>query len=160
MFPHTHYIRRSPPRIREAVQRTRRLPFGLEPFQLRRSDSPPRTPLPNTLGRPDWDSDYTTSAVVVPNSSSWAELQPSDFTYEQLLALDDTIIKKGISEQRRKGLKVVHRKKVTEVNCTICLEKLMGKVYVLRCNHRFHVQCLDKWLKTQMTCPMCRADAM
>uniref|UniRef100_A0A2K6MCZ8 Ring finger protein 44 n=1 Tax=Rhinopithecus bieti TaxID=61621 RepID=A0A2K6MCZ8_RHIBE len=29
----------------------------------------------------------------------------------------------------------------------------------LPCNHEFHTKCVDKWLKANRTCPICRADA-
>jgi hypothetical protein len=28
---------------------------------------------------------------------------------------------------------------------------------VMRCNHKFHVACLDKWLAINSACPLCRA---
>ena len=41
--------------------------------------------------------------------------------------------------------------------CTICIEKLKGKVVrTLRCNHIFHKECIDKWIcSNHNTCPNC-----
>lgn len=48
----------------------------------------------------------------------------------------------------------------TEVECCICLG-LFGdgdKVKVLpQCHHCFHSECVDMWLTTQSSCPLCRA---
>lgn len=41
--------------------------------------------------------------------------------------------------------------------CPVCLEKL-GKGEQLKCGHRFHNACIDKWLERDSRCPMCRAD--
>jgi hypothetical protein len=43
-------------------------------------------------------------------------------------------------------------------DCSICLEKIedCDKIYVLMCNHIFHVECLNKWNKN--TCPYCRSE--
>ncbi|CAI0423811.1 unnamed protein product [Linum tenue] len=46
---------------------------------------------------------------------------------------------------------------VTE--CSICLGEFMDgeKVRVLpKCNHGFHVSCIDKWLLSRSSCPNCR----
>ena len=44
--------------------------------------------------------------------------------------------------------------------CSICLEivrKTKGTIH-LRCNHRFHVKCIEGWKNTgKNTCPDCRA---
>ena len=40
--------------------------------------------------------------------------------------------------------------------CAICFEALSNDDYVLKCKHRFHKRCLNKWLLRQTTCPMCR----
>ena len=41
--------------------------------------------------------------------------------------------------------------------CPICLEKISNSKYtILKCNHVFHKNCANSWLKKQVTCPMCR----
>ncbi|XP_059309626.1 RING-H2 finger protein ATL78-like [Lycium ferocissimum] len=43
--------------------------------------------------------------------------------------------------------------------CVICLSEfgIGEKVKVLpKCNHCFHVQCIDKWLNSHSSCPTCR----
>lgn len=46
-------------------------------------------------------------------------------------------------------------------NCGICLEKLpiiFGKTYKTKCNHKFHLNCIQKWLYYggKKYCPLCR----
>ncbi|XP_004487913.1 RING-H2 finger protein ATL10-like [Cicer arietinum] len=44
-------------------------------------------------------------------------------------------------------------------NCAICLEKFCDgdKMKLLpKCNHHFHVVCIDKWLLSHSSCPTCR----
>ncbi|XP_074287540.1 E3 ubiquitin-protein ligase ATL41-like [Silene latifolia] len=46
--------------------------------------------------------------------------------------------------------------------CTICLGMLQNNELARRlpnCNHIFHVECIDTWLMSQSTCPICRSDA-
>ncbi|KAJ4794680.1 hypothetical protein LUZ62_045926 [Rhynchospora pubera] len=46
--------------------------------------------------------------------------------------------------------------------CTVCLGELEEgeQVRVLpRCKHLFHVDCIDMWLRSNSTCPVCRASA-
>ncbi|XP_049370723.1 RING-H2 finger protein ATL78-like [Solanum verrucosum] len=43
--------------------------------------------------------------------------------------------------------------------CVICLSEFIAgeKVRVLpKCNHGFHVRCIDKWLNSHSSCPTCR----
>ncbi len=47
--------------------------------------------------------------------------------------------------------------------CTICLEPLEEeeeeeeKIYKLNCDHKYHTECIMRWLTTNPTCPLCRA---
>ncbi|RTG80954.1 uncharacterized protein DC041_0008409 [Schistosoma bovis] len=45
--------------------------------------------------------------------------------------------------------------------CMICLDDYADSQQIrqMRCLHEFHANCVDKWLKTKRTCPLCRADA-
>ena len=40
-------------------------------------------------------------------------------------------------------------------DCPICMEKLTYKTH-LQCGHCFHDDCIDTWLSSNNTCPLCR----
>ena len=40
--------------------------------------------------------------------------------------------------------------------CAICHEEDSVVRHTLRCNHTFHVHCIDRWLRDRNTCPLCR----
>lgn len=42
--------------------------------------------------------------------------------------------------------------------CAICLSDFEDgeKVKELNCEHRFHIACIDDWLKIKGSCPLCR----
>nr|BAD19789.1 hypothetical protein [Oryza sativa Japonica Group]BAD19963.1 hypothetical protein [Oryza sativa Japonica Group] len=45
--------------------------------------------------------------------------------------------------------------------CSMCLEELHAGEMVREmpsCKHLFHVECIDMWLHSHRTCPMCRCD--
>ena len=41
------------------------------------------------------------------------------------------------------------------VNCSICLEEYCN-IVTNNCKHYFHKECLQSWLKKQLSCPLCR----
>lgn len=45
--------------------------------------------------------------------------------------------------------------------CVVCMCDFETRqlLRVLPCSHEFHAKCVDKWLKANRTCPICRADA-
>lgn len=47
-----------------------------------------------------------------------------------------------------------------ENTCSICLNAYTQeeKVVRLKCNHCFHETCIEAWLKSNKTCPVCRAN--
>jgi len=47
-------------------------------------------------------------------------------------------------------------------NCTICLDNFEDneKIILLECNHNFHKNCIEKWLKEySYKCPLCRNES-
>ncbi|KAM0874325.1 hypothetical protein ACQ4PT_037487 [Festuca glaucescens] len=47
-------------------------------------------------------------------------------------------------------------------DCAVCLSEFADgeKVRELpNCGHMFHVECVDAWLRTRTTCPLCRTEA-
>ncbi|MEQ2174077.1 hypothetical protein GOODEAATRI_004109 [Goodea atripinnis] len=45
--------------------------------------------------------------------------------------------------------------------CVVCMSDFESRqlLRVLPCSHEFHGKCVDKWLRANRTCPICRADA-
>ncbi|XBI70812.1 hypothetical protein VPH35_065206 [Triticum aestivum] len=45
-----------------------------------------------------------------------------------------------------------------ELTCSVCLEQVVAGDLLrsLPCLHRFHVNCIDPWLRQQGTCPICK----
>lgn len=48
-----------------------------------------------------------------------------------------------------------------QTTCVICMCDFESRqmLRVLPCVHEFHSKCVDKWLKSNRTCPICRGDA-
>ena len=41
--------------------------------------------------------------------------------------------------------------------CAICLsDEAAFEGYITFCNHQFHAECLEKWVRKQSSCPICR----
>ncbi len=41
-------------------------------------------------------------------------------------------------------------------SCMICLSSMTSDHISLPCMHRFHRECISRWLNTRTTCPVCR----
>jgi len=47
---------------------------------------------------------------------------------------------------------------IIDTVCSICLDNFEENenISTLKCNHSFHNKCIEAWLDTNFTCPMCR----
>ncbi|XP_010465990.1 PREDICTED: RING-H2 finger protein ATL77-like [Camelina sativa] len=74
------------------------------------------------------------------------------------------VTNKGIKKKALKMFPVVNYSPEMNLSglgeeCVICLSDFASgeQLRLLpKCNHGFHVRCIDKWLKQHMTCPKCR----
>lgn len=40
--------------------------------------------------------------------------------------------------------------------CVICLNNIACNSCITKCNHKFHIYCLQEWYKYKNNCPICR----
>eukprot|EP00469_Lotharella_globosa_P000271 CAMPEP_0167791444 /NCGR_PEP_ID=MMETSP0111_2-20121227/11947_1 /TAXON_ID=91324 /ORGANISM="Lotharella globosa, Strain CCCM811" /LENGTH=185 /DNA_ID=CAMNT_0007684129 /DNA_START=137 /DNA_END=694 /DNA_ORIENTATION=- len=82
--------------------------------------------------------------------------------YEDLLRLDEGLnASHGLAQQQierfpRSVYKETDSKKAPPT-CAICLEPLVDgdEMRTVPCMHSFHVNCIDKWLRSKPNCPVC-----
>ncbi|CAM8915922.1 unnamed protein product [Rhodiola kirilowii] len=82
----------------------------------------------------------------------------------EINVLTDSIkpqLKKGLSESDLKNLPIVKGKDlVLGTDCAVCLDDISDEdaaTMVPGCNHGFHKECAEMWLKRNGDCPLCRA---
>ena len=71
---------------------------------------------------------------------------------------DDTLIA-GLNLVFSTGMKLAG----TKAKCVICLSEFVERegIHVLgRCNHGFHVNCIQQWLSSHTSCPTCRRNCL
>ncbi|XP_064635147.1 uncharacterized protein LOC135492538 [Lineus longissimus] len=85
--------------------------------------------------------------------------------YEALLALSDMIGEarpKGLNKTSIEQLPTKIFKKTASSSkddeCSVCMGEYEDgdNLRILPCFHNFHVKCIDKWIKDNATCPICR----
>ncbi|XP_078170040.1 uncharacterized protein LOC144564312 isoform X2 [Carex rostrata] len=76
--------------------------------------------------------------------------------YDDDYAVDD-IVGATDSEINSMPVSTVQDYKVEDA-CAICLESPSVGAFVrhLRCIHKFHIECIDRWLKIRNCCPICK----
>ncbi|KAJ3675501.1 hypothetical protein LUZ60_004543 [Juncus effusus] len=72
----------------------------------------------------------------------------------------------GLKKEVREMLPVVVFKEsflIRETQCSVCLGEYQSDERLQRippCGHTFHVDCIDHWLSTNTTCPLCRVSLL
>ncbi|KAM0940214.1 putative transcription factor C2H2 family [Dioscorea sansibarensis] len=76
------------------------------------------------------------------------------------------ISESGIKKEVREMLPIVVFKEsflIRETQCSVCLGDYQSDERLQRiphCGHTFHVDCIDHWLTTNTTCPLCRVSLL
>ena len=89
-----------------------------------------------------------------------AGLQHRELTaedYEELGRLDEG--PKGANKQQIDAGSIKAKlKEDKEEDCVICMEPMKKNTLArtLPCMHAFHSRCVDKWLKSNNSCPICK----
>ena len=62
-----------------------------------------------------------------------------------------------------KKLKTIYSSNISNQNneeneCSICLEQIKDKAILKKCTHYFCKECIEKWSKYSLSCPLCKAN--
>lgn len=73
----------------------------------------------------------------------------------ETIGLDEAVIKSITVCKYRKGVGLI------EGTCSVCLSEFDEDESIRllpKCTHAFHIPCIDTWLKSHSSCPLCRSD--
>jgi len=116
----------------------------------------------STTNNPDHPRyDVPPSSVSLGSRRSRTAARPStpQYSYEELLALDDDVVRRGISDRVMNQLPRTRiSSQSTKTDCRICMEAFSPASTVIRlpCKHAFHEDCVKPWFGENRTCPVCR----
>ncbi|KMZ72577.1 RING finger family protein [Zostera marina] len=94
--------------------------------------------------------------------ANWASIRMR-ISYQAGGDLPTTVSEPGLKKEVREMLPVVVFNEsflIRETQCSVCLGDYKSDDRLKRippCGHTFHVECIDNWLTTNITCPLCRA---
>ncbi|TYI25723.1 hypothetical protein ES332_A05G070000v1 [Gossypium tomentosum] len=104
-------------------------------------------------------------------------LDIDDMSYEELLALEErmgtvstAVPEAALSKCLKSGIykatsledaNVRFEGEKNDIKCSICQEEYVigDEVGRLHCEHRYHIACIQKWLRMKNWCPICKASA-
>ncbi|MFQ6638632.1 hypothetical protein Gotur_014614 [Gossypium turneri] len=103
--------------------------------------------------------------------------QDEELTYEELLALEErmgtvstAVPEEALSKCLKNGIykatsledaNVRFEGEKDDIKCSICQEEYVigDEVGRLHCEHRYHIACIQEWLRMKNWCPICKASA-
>ena len=67
-----------------------------------------------------------------------------------------------IPEKKIKKEVILYTEDFSDQECSICLEefKINEELIKIDCNHYFHSQCINDWIKFNGSCPLCRLNLL
>jgi len=87
------------------------------------------------------------------------DITPED--YDMLLRLDEKVERRTVSASSVESLPTMQGKDALGEDCSVCLAAFEPEdvLAVLPCQHRFHRDCIAKWLsECRSKCPLCGED--
>ncbi|XAR54802.1 hypothetical protein NMG60_11030105 [Bertholletia excelsa] len=93
-----------------------------------------------------------------PSENGEVEDPSSNETWQGSTGLDEAQIKSITAFKYRKG-----EYQIDGSDCSVCLGEFLEDESLRllpKCNHAFHLPCIDAWLRSHSTCPLCRADVI
>jgi hypothetical protein len=81
-----------------------------------------------------------------------------DYTYEELLELEEQIgkVSQGFSQEELNH--ITTRPALAASQCSICLSPVetgSESIVLVPCEHEYHPDCIKSWLQEHKTCPLC-----
>jgi hypothetical protein len=73
-------------------------------------------------------------------------------TYEQIKKISSSLVEQQLKSDKNKVS--------IDNNCSICFELFNNNdnVIILNCNHVYHNNCINEWVKYKSECPICRKE--
>ncbi|XP_058785756.1 probable E3 ubiquitin-protein ligase RHG1A [Vicia villosa] len=94
-------------------------------------------------------------------------LDIDNMSYEELLALEDRMgtVSTAVTEEalseclKRSSYQYSDSASKEDIKCSICQEEYASEEEVgsLKCEHKYHMACIQQWLRLKNWCPICKA---
>ncbi|KAE8670089.1 E3 ubiquitin ligase BIG BROTHER-related [Hibiscus syriacus] len=101
------------------------------------------------------------------SQDTWEEVDPDEFSYEELLALGEVVgtESRGLSADSLASLpSITYKAGSSQIgsneSCVICRVDYEDgdSLTVLSCKHSYHRECINNWLKINKVCSVCSAE--
>ena len=108
------------------------------------------------------NSNSSDSSLIVHTSSSSVSSKTSDIS-EIIKSSDSSLLiiekKKNHEELKKEN----SQSEISQEDCCICLDDLIGEICILTCGHQYHFDCITEWIKkldsVSIECPICRKNS-